>query len=162
MSQPAIAPIKPATVRDAHIADVEQIHDLLDAHVRSGVILPRPEAEILTDLHRFSVLEIDREIIACGSLEIFTEELCEIRSLVVAAEHAGLGFGKMIVEDLVNTAGNFGFKRVMALTYVPEFFHRMGFRTVPKEIFPEKVWGVCFKCSKFSDCNEIAVLKTLS
>jgi amino-acid N-acetyltransferase len=46
----------------------------------------------------------------------------------------------------------------MALTYVPEFFHKLGFRTVPKDMLPEKVWGVCVKCYKYNNCDEIAVL----
>ena len=49
----------------------------------------------------------------------------------------------------------------MALTYVPEFFHKLEFRTVPKESLPEKVWGICVKCYKFNNCDETAVLLEL-
>jgi amino-acid N-acetyltransferase len=27
---------------------------------------------------------------------------------------------------------------------------------------PQKIWGDCVHCAKFSDCDEIAVLKTIS
>ena len=49
----------------------------------------------------------------------------------------------------------------MALTYVPAFFHKLGFKTVPMETLPEKVWGVCIKCYKYNKCDETAVLLEL-
>ena len=65
------------------------------------------------------------------------------------------------MEHLLKRARGLGLARVMALTYVPEFFHRLGFVTVPKHSLPEKVWGICVKCYKFHNCDEIAVLKQL-
>jgi hypothetical protein len=47
----------------------------------------------------------------------------------------------------------------MALTYVPTFFHKLGFETVAMDTLPEKVWGgVCVKCYKYNNCDETAVL----
>ncbi len=98
---------------------------------------------------------------ACGSLEIFTESLGEVRSLVVADACKGQGLGKLLVQRLIEEASAIGLKRLMALTYVPDFFHKIGFVTVPKETLPEKVWSVCVKCYKYNHCDEIAVLLEL-
>ena len=35
---------------------------------------------------------------------------------------------------------------LFALTLQDSFFHRLGFRTVPKELFPLKVWADCRTC----------------
>ena len=49
----------------------------------------------------------------------------------------------------------------MALTYVPDFFARLGYGIVPMNTLPEKVFGVCVTCPKFRACDEIAVVKHL-
>ena len=161
MTQPAIQIARQVELREARIDDAEQIYSLLEGYAEQGIILPRTKADVLNQLPKFNVVAVDGQVAGCGALEIFTEELCEVRSLVVHRSYEHRGFGRMIVEELIERAREIGLSRIMALTYVPEFFHRLGFRTVPKEIFPEKVWGVCFKCIKFYDCTEIAVLKDL-
>lgn len=54
-----------------------------------------------------------------------------------------------------------GLTRFIALTYVPTFFHKLGFQTVAMDTLPEKVWGVCVKCYKYNNCDETAVLLEL-
>ena len=49
----------------------------------------------------------------------------------------------------------------MALTYVVQFFEKLGFNVVEMSELPEKVWGACINCHKFQNCDEIAVLKFL-
>ena len=158
VQQPQILPV----VRDAVIDDVDSIANLMESYAVRGILLPRSKADIYDNLLKFSVIEYDGETVGCAALEIFTEDLCEIRSLVVSQHLKNYGFGRILVEELINKARNHGLKQIMALTYVPEFFHKLGFRTVIKEIFPEKVWGVCIKCSKFNDCDEIAVVRDLT
>ena len=115
----------------------------------------------VNNLIHFRVIKENKVIIACGSLEHFTDELAEVRSLMVDQHQKGAGLGRIIVEDLIETSKLRKVRRLMALTYVPEFFHKLGFRTVDKEIFPEKVWGICVNCYKFDNCDEIAVLLEL-
>ncbi len=149
-------------VRDAMTDDVDSICSLMESYAVRGILLPRSRANVYDNLLKFIVIEYDGEIVGCGALEIFTERLCEIRSLVVVQEMKKSGLGKILVEQLIIKARNLGLKQIMALTYVPEFFEKLGFNIVKKEIFPEKVWGVCIKCSKFNDCDEIAVALDLS
>ena len=144
-------------IREAHVGDVSDIHALILEYADQDLLLPRSIEEIIEQLTRFEVLTVGNTVVACASLEIFTDRLCEIRSLAVMKEYSQQGFGRILVESLCTKAANMGFSTIMALTYVPGFFHKLGFVTVPKATFPEKVWGVCFKCSKFSDCTEIAV-----
>jgi len=148
-------------VRPATEDDVAGIQVLLNHYASMGDLLARTKTDIIANLEHFRVIEHDNAIIACGSLENFTTELAEIRSLMVAADIKRGGLGRKIVDTLIHMAQQRHVKRLMALTYVPEFFHKLGFKTVNKDIFPEKIWGICVNCYKFKNCDEIAVLREL-
>jgi amino-acid N-acetyltransferase len=93
----------------------------------------------------------------CG-LGICWEDLAEIRSLAVSEEMKGTGLGSRLVAACLEEAKSLGVKRVFTLTYVPDFFVRFGFREVEKSVLPHKIWADCFKCPKFPDCDETALL----
>ena len=148
-------------VRAATSDDISGIQVLLNHYAGMGELLPRTKTDIIANLAHFRVIEHEANIIACGSHEHFTEELAEIRSLMVASDIKGGGLGRKIVANLIDIAKQRKVGRLMALTYVPDFFHKLGFRTVEKDIFPEKIWGICVNCYKFHNCDEIAVLLEL-
>ncbi len=148
-------------VRQACKDDVAGIQRLLNHYASLGDLLPRTKADIIEQLEHFRVIERHGHVVACGSLEHFTDELAEVRSLMVNEKIKGGGLGRKIVSTLIDIAEQRGVKRLMALTYVPDFFHKLGFKTVDKNIFPEKVWGICVNCYKFENCDEIAVLREL-
>ena len=172
-TQPAARPAP--SIRQAAIEDVPDIHYLLEIYASHGNLLPRTMSELYRHLRDFFVIEVNEEwyrdvpptelrrhkIAACGALEIFTEDLGEIRSLVVADEYKGRGFGRLLVQHLTREARRIGLRRLMALTYAPEFFHKLDFKTVGKDTLPEKVWGICVKCYKYNNCDETAVLLEL-
>ncbi|MHB8535856.1 MAG: N-acetyltransferase [Sulfuricaulis sp.] len=155
--------LEPATplVRPAAIGDVPYIHHLLEIYAAQGNLLPRTMNELYRHLRDFFVVEVNGRVAACGALEIFTESLGEVRSLVVDDGYQGRGFGRQLVERVIEEARVLGLSRLMALTYVAPFFHKLGFKTVPKDTLPEKVWGICVKCYKFNNCDETAVLREL-
>ena len=156
----AIVPATPV-VRPAAIGDVPYIHHLLEVYAAQGNLLPRTMSELYRHLRDFFVVAVDGKVAACGALEIFTENLGEVRSLVVDDEFKGRGFGRLLVERIVEEARVIGLNRLMALTYVAPFFHKLGFKTVAKDTLPEKVWGICVKCYKYNHCDETAVLREL-
>ncbi|MGA8261725.1 MAG: N-acetyltransferase [Arenicellales bacterium] len=150
-----------AVIRTARPEDVDAIARLLAGYARMGNVLPRPKSEILRNIGMFRVAESESVVTGCGALEVFTADLAEIRSLVVVEAAKGTGVGRRLVERLMEDARERGHRRLMALTYVPGFFHRLGFETVSRDTFPEKVWGICVTCYKFHRCDEIAVLRNL-
>ena len=154
-------PASAARLRAAAIGDVPYIHHLIEGYATQGNLLPRPMNEIYRHLRDFFVMEVDGKVAGCAALEIFTEDLGEVRSLVVADDFKGRGYGHLLVERIIQEARTIGLRRLMVLTYVPPFFHKLGFQTVPKDTLPEKVWGVCIKCYKFNNCDEIALLLEL-
>ena len=154
-------------LRPARLDDVGGIYELLAHFSRLGELLPRTHDDVCAHFREFVVVEENddqhgNQIIACAALQIFTEELGEVRSLAVAPRLARLGLGRRLVAHIEAESRALGLRRLMALTYVAPFFHKLGFATVEMRELPEKVWGVCINCPKFLKCDEIAVLKLLS
>jgi len=146
----------------AGVDDVEAIHALLSPFAESHIILPRTRDNIFQHLQEFVVAIYDEELVGVVAVHIYGSNLAEIRSLVVRENMHGLGIGRLLIEGCEKWALQLGVARIFALTYVPEFFAKMGFPRVPRESLPHKVWTVCVHCEKFTDCDEVAVEKRLS
>ena len=147
-------------VRVAVPEDVPDIHALLEPYAEEKIVLRRSQEDILYYIGNFVVAEIDGKICGCGAARDFGSGLYEVRSLVVDRSIQKKGIGRAIVTFFVNRFAELGIKnwRLFALTMTPGFFVSLGFKEVPKEMFPEKIWADCLKCSKYHCCDEIAVL----
>ena len=150
------------SIRAAKVEDIPMIGQLLHRYASDGRLLGRSESEIKSRLEDFVVSEINGRICGCGSLEIFTTELGEVRSLAVDPKNHDKGIGRLMVNQIESMAQSRGLSRIIALTYVPGFFSKLGYRIVSMESLPEKVFGVCVSCPKFDRCDEIAMQKELS
>ncbi len=148
-------------VRPALVKDATGIHDLLTKYSDQELLLPRTINEILPLIPQFLVIEDQNKIIACVSLEIFSVELGEVRSLAVDPDYTKQQFGAKLLHAVESYARALGLSKMMALTYVEDFFHKYGYETVEMTSLPEKVWRVCVKCPRFHHCDEIPVLKIL-
>jgi amino-acid N-acetyltransferase len=73
----------------------------------------------------------------------------------------GRGVGKLLVEALDAEACEFGLESVFAFTYVPGFFHKLGYIEVDRGELPLKAWKDCLRCPKFQCCDETAMVKKL-
>ncbi|CAM2056967.1 amino-acid N-acetyltransferase [Desulfovibrionales bacterium] len=149
-----------AVIRKAQVKDVKIIHRMLLECSGNGLLLPRPHIDLYSRLRDFYVLApADQgEIKACCALALCWEDLAEIRSLAVAEDMQGRGWGTRLVEACLSEAVTMGIYRVFTLTYKTNFFASLGFIKVSKEILPHKVWSDCIHCHKFPDCNETAML----
>jgi amino-acid N-acetyltransferase len=94
-------------------------------------------------------------------LGICWKDLAEIESLAVSEALQGKGLGRKLVEACLHEARGLGLDKVFTLTYVPEFFVKLGFYEVDKSCLPHKIWADCLKCPKFPDCDETALMLQL-
>ncbi|WP_029523368.1 N-acetyltransferase [Persephonella sp. KM09-Lau-8] len=148
-------------IRRATVKDAQDIFIILQQYAIKGILLPRSLNSIYENIRDFFVYEQNGKIVGIGSLHVFWEDLAEIKSLAVLEEYQHHGIGKKIVEECIKDAKALGIKRVFALTYVPEFFQKLGFKIVDKSEFPQKVWTECIHCVKFNECKEVPVLLEL-
>lgn len=158
-------------LRKARIEDVKAIHGLLMDCSKQGLLLPRSFNQLYSHLRDFFVIAgRDPEegiaplgggtepILGCCSLSICWEDLAEIRSLVVHERLRGAGWGRRLVEACLSDAVTLGIFRVFTLTYQTDFFRKLGFKDVSKDVLPQKVWSDCLNCPKFPECDENALL----
>ena len=126
-----------------------------------NIMLPRPIVDLYENVWEFTVVEENGVIMGCGALKVYSAELAELRSLCMAPGVNGRGFGRILTDHLLDEAERFGLKTVFALTVAPGFFEKLGFREVPRERFPTKVWRDCMQCPKYFQCDEKAMMVDL-
>jgi amino-acid N-acetyltransferase len=151
-------------IRKPSIAEAGEIKKLIDPFVKEGIILPRSLHSLYTTIRDFWVGSMDGDpslITGCCALHISWIDLAEIRSLAVRKEFQGNGAGTELVNACLKDARDLGLKRVFTLTYIPEFFKKMGFSEVDKAKLPNKIWADCIHCQYFPDCREIALMYDL-
>jgi len=142
-----------------NIIDIQRI---VKPYVDEGIILNRDEDEIATNIRSYMLLYDNNVPVGVGALHIYSPFLGEIRSLAVCSEYQRKGYGKYLVNSLLNEAKDLGLKDVLVLTYHKEFFEKLGFKEISKESIPEKkIWADCIKCKFFPNCNEIALIISL-
>ena len=148
-------------IRKAKVAEAKTIQKLINSFAKEGKLLPRSLSEIYDNLRDFFVFEEDGRILGVCALHICWEDLAEIRSLAVQEDAGRKGVGRQLVEACLKEAKELGVKKVFLLTYIPSYFRKLGFYEVDKATLPHKIWGDCFRCPKFPNCDEVALLKTL-
>jgi amino-acid N-acetyltransferase len=148
-------------IRRATLRDVKSIHRLIAEQAQSGHILARAMSELYSQVKDFIVSEDDSsgEIVGCGALQIVWEDLAEIRSLAVQTDYQGQGVGTALIEALLEESGQMGVSKVFVLTYRPDLFQRLGFALMDKSLLPHKIWADCIRCTKFPECDEIALVR---
>jgi amino-acid N-acetyltransferase len=145
-------------IEKAAIKDVVQIHKLVNAFAERGEMLPRPLSEIYENMRDFYVAHEDGKVIACAALHISWSDLAEVKSLAVSEEYRHKGLGEELVKICLDEARALGIPTVFALTYVKPFFQKCGFKEEDKSTLPHKIWGECYRCPKFPNCDETALL----
>ncbi len=146
------------------LTDIPQMQEIVKKEVEEGIILPRSDDELATNIRSYTVAidEESGEIIGYVALHIHSMRLAEIRSLIVKEGHRHRKIGSMLVEKAVEEGRRLKVAEVLALTYMGNFFERLGFTEIPKESIPEhKIWADCIKCKYFPVCNEISLIKRL-
>jgi amino-acid N-acetyltransferase len=151
-------------IRKPAIAEAAEIKNLIDPFVKEGLILPRSLHSVYTSIRDFWVSTNEEDttcIKGCCALHISWADIAEIRTLAVCRECQGRGSGAGLVDACLREARDLGLEKVFTLTYVPEFFKKLGFVEIDKVKLPSKIWADCIHCQYFPDCREIALIYDL-
>ena len=149
------------TIRKAELRDVPALFQMISHYAAQRIMLPRPLVELFENVWEFTVAEEDGQVLGCGALKFYSAELAEVRSLCVAPGVTSRGLGRALSQQILDEAARYGLKTVFALTLTPGFFEKMGFREVPRERFPTKVWRDCLQCPRYFQCEEKAMVLDL-
>jgi len=145
----------------ARIKDVTQMHRLINHFADKGEMLARSLSELYENIRDYFVVRQDERVIACAALRVSWSDLAEIKSLAVAEDSQRKGIGDRLIEACLEEAKKLGIPTVFCLTYKPAFFEKRGFSQIDKMELPRKIWTECYRCPKFPDCDEVALIHHL-
>jgi amino-acid N-acetyltransferase len=117
------------------VIDQEDL-DLLKAFLKENGL---PFEDIRLEGNQFFLYLDGGTIGGCGGLE-FYGDYCLLRSVAVAKEFRGEGYGKEIVQDLIARAADRRLWNISLLTETAEsFFAKLGFKKQPREAAPDVI-----------------------
>ncbi|MCK5182476.1 MAG: N-acetyltransferase [Dehalococcoidia bacterium] len=145
----------------ARVSDAASIHQMISHFADKGEMLPRALSEIYEDIRDYFVVRQRDEVIACAALHVTWVDLAEIKSLAVYEKEQNQKIGSLLVQDCLEEARKLGIPRVFCLVRKPAFFEKQGFQLIDKMELPQKVWAECYRCPKFPDCDEVALIRRL-
>jgi amino-acid N-acetyltransferase len=145
-------------VNRARVGDASSIHRLISRFVDKGEVLPRALSEIYDGIRDYFVVRKEGRVVACAALHVTWVDLAEIRSLAVDEQEQKQRIGSLLVEACIDEAKELGIPKVFCLVRNPTFFKRHGFQLIDKTELPQKVWAECFRCPKFPNCDEVALI----
>jgi amino-acid N-acetyltransferase len=148
-------------IEKAKISDVPQMHKLINHFAEKDEMLPRSLSELYENLRDCFVVKEGDRLLGCVALHVFWSDLAEIRSLAVAEDSRDKGIGVELIKACMQEAKELGIPVVFCLTYRPDLFKKFEFQQVDKMELPRKVWSECYRCPKFPDCDEVALIYNL-
>ena len=107
---------------EATLKDIEEMQLLVEPEVKSGVILPRSNDEIATNIRSYVLAKRGSELLGFGALHFHTDKLGEIRSLIVSQSARGKSIGSHIVNELLETARKLQAQKVFSFICKSENF----------------------------------------
>jgi amino-acid N-acetyltransferase len=115
--------------RQATIADVGGILELIRPLEEEGVLVRRSRELLEREIDQFVIVERDGMIIACTALYPFTEEaLGEVACMAVHPDYRKLGRGDALLKYVERHARSLGIKRLFVLTTrTAHWFQERGF-----------------------------------
>ena len=134
---------------------------LITGFAAQNRMLFRSKEELAEFIGEYLVCHLDGRLVGVCGLHPVAGGLAEVRGLAVAEDAAGHGIGRQLVDGCVDRARDLGLSKVYTLTLVPGFFEKLGFVRVDKSTLHLKVWYECYRCPKFANCDEIAMVRPL-
>lgn len=148
-------------VEKARVGDAPHIHRLVNYFADRGEMLHRPLSEIYENIRDYFVIRDGEDVVACAALHVSWQDLAEIKAMAVKEEFQRQGLGRQLSLACIEEARALGIPTVFCLTYKQDFFNAMGFRQTDVMHLPRKVWGECYRCAKFPNCEEVAMVHDL-
>ena len=150
------------TIQKALVSDIPVIGKIINKQAETGIMLQRPLSMLYENVRDYSVVNLDGELIGCGALHVVWSDLAEIRAVAVREEFRRKGYGRALVETLMEEAEMLHIERIFILTYQVDFFRSLGFSEIDKSKLPHKIWRDCLNCVHFPDCDEVAMIRIIA
>jgi len=148
-------------VEKARVSDANSMHRMISYFADKGEVLPRALSDIYEGIREYFVVKEGDQVVACVALQVTWVDLAEIRSLAVAEQEQNQRIGSLLIQACLKEAKELGIPKVFCLVRKPAFFEKHGFQLIDKTELPQKVWAECYRCPKFPNCDEVALIRYL-
>jgi len=148
-------------VEKARVNDANSMHRIISYFADKGEVLPRALSDIYEGIREYFVVKEGDQVVACVALHVTWVDLAEIRSLAVAEQEQNQKIGSLLIQACLKEAKELGIPKVFCLVRKPVFFEKHGFQLIDKTELPQKVWAECYRCPKFPNCDEVALIRYL-
>jgi amino-acid N-acetyltransferase len=148
-------------VEKARVSDANSMHRIISYFADKGEMLPRALSDIYEGIRDYFVVKEGDQVVACVALQVTWVDLAEIRSLAVAEQEQNQRIGSLLIQACLKEAKELGIPKVFCLVRKPAFFEKHGFQLIDKTELPQKVWAECYRCPKFPNCDEVALIRYL-
>jgi len=104
-------------IRQAKVADVSGIIDLIEPLEQQGVLIKRSREQLELEINQFSVIERDGKIIGCAALYPISEtNIGELACLAMHPDYKGGGRGDKLLKRIEHVAQNNSINQLLVLT----------------------------------------------
>jgi amino-acid N-acetyltransferase len=146
-------------VDNARVCDAVSMQELINHFADQGEMLPRALSDIYENIRDYFVVRGENRVIACVALHVAWLDLAEIRSLAVDKQWQNQGIGSLLVQACLDECKELGIPTIFCLTRQPVFFEKHNFQLTDKMELPRKIWVECYRCPKFPNCDEVALVR---
>jgi amino-acid N-acetyltransferase len=128
-------------IRPATTADIAAIQRLIEPLVHRRILLGKELVMLFEAVQEFVVAVSDGgDVVGCGALHVFWEDLGEVRTLAVEPSWQHRGVGQELVAVLESRARALGLRRLFCLTFEVGFFERVGYEVVDNALVDREVY----------------------
>lgn len=139
----------PNILRPALETDVRDIMAIMQPYIEDGSIKPVSEDSLLKSIPSFTVYSVNDQIVAAAAL-LEHDDCYELAKLCTLPRYQARGRARDLVRALQDRARDDGKRALFALTvqpFVGEFFERLGFLPVEREVLPQS-WQAGYDYSR--------------
>jgi amino-acid N-acetyltransferase len=119
-----------ATIRPATTQDVGDIRKLVDIYAPDRRLLSKATVTLYEDVTDFLVIVEAGQVIGAGAVHVMWEDLAEVRTVAIFPQYQKKGYGKQLLQALLDRAQQLGVRRVFCLTFETKFFASQGFKEI--------------------------------
>ncbi len=136
------------SVRKALASDVPHIQRLIEPYVGRRILLGKDNVTLYGSIQQFQIATgPDGTPIGCGALNVFWDDLAEVRTLALDPTWIRHGVGHRLLEGLENDARSLGIGRIFCLTFEVDFFTKHGYLEIGESVVSPEVYAELVRSS---------------
>lgn len=129
---------------------------MIPMYVKAGLEIDTQKI-MLDDLLMCLELISSESKLVGGATVIYTEHEYVLKAIAIEKEYRGKNLGTLLVMKIIELVRALGARRLMLNAKVPEFYKKLGFEIVPRNMAPDI--SDCLNCHRYHNGCESEIMK---